>query len=88
MSLSLIEIIYFMEYFIIIPIAPYRRFSQDFIFLVSIYYKAETKICVFLCKSVCVRAHAQIKRPTTLVQRFGTEILESVYKKASKKFFF
>ena len=45
-----------------------------FFFHASIYYTAETKFCVFVCKSVCVHARAQTKRPTA--SKFDTEILE------------
>ena len=62
-----------------------RTFWQDF-FHVPIYYKEETKFCLSLCKSVCVHAHAQTKRPTAL--KFVTEILERVFEKTWKRFFF
>ena len=57
-----------------------------FFFYAPIHYKAEMKFCVFVCNSVCERAHAQKKRPTT--SKFGTEIQEKVFEKASKGFFF
>ena len=52
----------------------------------NLYYKSKMKFCVFVCKSVCVHAHAQTKKPTT--SKFGTEILEMVFEKTSKQFFF
>ena len=50
-----------------------------------IYYKAETKLCVSICKSDCVHAHSQTKRPTA--SKFSTESLEKVLEKISKRFF-
>ena len=52
-------------------------------FHVPAYY--ETKFCVPVYKSVCVRAHAQTMKPTGL--KFGTDILVRVFEKISKLFF-
>ena len=66
-----------MKEFFIIPI---------FGTLSHILVKKETEFCVSVYKSVCVHAHVQAKRPTTW--KFGTEILERVFKKTSRGFFF
>ena len=55
-------------------------------FHAPIHYKAETKFFESVYKSVCVHAHAQTKRPTA--SKFGTELLERVFEKTSKLFFF
>ena len=51
----------------------------------NIYYKAEAKLCVNICKSVFVHAHSQRKTPT--LSKFGTEILGMVFEVAFKTFF-
>ena len=53
--------------------------------IINVYYKAEMKFCVSVCKSVSVHAYIQTKRPTA--SKFGTEILERVFAKISKRFF-
>ena len=48
-----------------------------------IYYTAKTKFCVNVCKSVFVHDHAQTKKP--IASKFGTEMLERVFEKISKR---
>ena len=64
--------------------ARYRTFWQDY-FHAPIYYEVETKFCVSVCKSVCVHAHVQTKKP--IASTFNTEILEKVFEMSSKRFF-
>ena len=79
-------VIYFMKYFIIIPIfGTLLHILGRFSFHSPIHYKAEKKFCVSICKSVYVHTHSQTKRPTAL--KFGTDILEKVFEKISKQFF-
>ena len=47
----------------------------------NLFCKSETKFCV----SICVHAHTQTKRPTSL--KFGTEILEWDFEKSSHRLF-
>ena len=60
------------------------QFGKIF-FHAPIHYEAEMKLCVFVCKSVCVRAHAQSKRAKA--SKFGTEILERIFEKTSRCLF-
>ena len=52
------------------------------IFFMRPYYKAETKFCASICKSVFVHTRSQTKRPTA--SKFGTEILERIFEKDLK----
>ena len=47
-------------------------FWQDF-FHAPIYYKAETKFCISICKSICGRIHIQTKSP--IASKFGAKTL-------------
>ena len=62
--------------------ARYRTFWQDF-FRSPIYYEAETKFSVSICKSFYV--HVQTNGPTA--SKFGKEILEMVFEKTSNQIF-
>ena len=50
-------------------LARYRTFFQDF-FHATIYYEAEMKFCVPICKSVCVHVTARDLQLRSLVQRY------------------
>ena len=61
------------------------HFAKIFFYAPIIYYEAETKFCVFVCKSICVHTHVQTKR--SIASKCWTETLEKVFEKTSKRFF-
>ena len=64
--------------------ARYRTFLQDY-FHSPIDYETKTKVCVSICKSICVYTHLQTQKPTA--SKLDTEIPERVFQKTSKGFF-